>query len=139
MPNKPPWLIKAESYEGDSEQNDMAEIQKWIMETDGNPHREAWCADFANHCLETTGYRGTKSPAAASFLKWGQDIGDTPKLGCIVVFQWSSGSDAGGHHVCFYEGPGEGDTVVCLGGNQGRMVRRSRFPVSYVLSYRMPV
>jgi len=138
MPDKPPWLVKAESYEGVSEQGDMSEIQQWIMETDGNPHREAWCADFANHCLETTGYHGTKSPAAASFLEWGRDIGESPELGCIVVFLWSSGPDAGGHHVCFYVGAVDADTIICLGGNQGRMVRRSQFPVSDVLSYRMP-
>jgi uncharacterized protein (TIGR02594 family) len=138
MPEKPPWLIKAESYEGVSEHGDMSDIQKWILETDGNPHREAWCADFANHCMETTGYAGTKSPAAASFLDWGKDIGDSPELGCLVVFQWSSGPDAGGHHVCFYVGAVDDDTIICLGGNQGRMVRRSRFPVSDVLSYRLP-
>jgi len=138
MPDKPPWLVKAESYEGYSEHGEMSEIQKWIMETDGNPQREAWCADFANHCLETTGFRGTKSPAATSFLKWGKDIGESPELGCIVVFQWSSGPDAGGHHVCFYVGAVDDDTIICLGGNQRRMVRKSRFPVSDVLSYLMP-
>ena len=53
MSDKPAWLLKAESYEGDSEANDMSEIQGWIEETNvGNTKHEPWCADFANHCLE---------------------------------------------------------------------------------------
>jgi uncharacterized protein (TIGR02594 family) len=135
---KPPWLLKAESYIGDAESNDMSEIQQWIMETDGNPNRESWCADFANHCLAATGFEPTHSPAAASFLHWGVDIGDTPQAGCIVVFQWSSGSDAGGHHVTFYEGPANSENIDCLGGNQNREVKHSAYPVSDVVSYRMP-
>ena len=135
---KPAWLIKAESYEGDSEGNDMSEIQGWIEETDGNTQREPWCADFVNHCLEAVGVEGSHSPAAASFLKWGQDIDDTPQDGCIVVFQWSGGPDAGGHHVTFYEGPADDENIICLGGNQSRQVKRSTFPVSDVIAYRMP-
>ncbi len=140
MSEKPPWLVKAEGYQGDSESNDMAEIQQWIEETDQNPNREAWCADFANHCLAAVGFEPTHSPAAASFLNWGQDIGENPQVGCITVFQWSSGPDAGGHHVTFYEGPDpdNADNILCLGGNQNKEVKMSSYPVSDVVSYRMP-
>ena len=138
---KPPWQVELEKNLGDSEYNDMAEIQQWIMETDGNPNREAWCADSLNHWLNKTGFEPTHSPAAASFLKWGVDIGDTPQEGCIVVFQWTSGPDQGGHHVTTYlsQDPDNPDNILCEGGNQNREVKVSSYPVSDVVSYRMPV
>ena len=135
---KPLWLIKAESYEGITETENMAEIQGWIDETDGNTEREPWCADFVNHCLNAVGVPGSGSPAAASFLNWGVDMGERPVPGCVVVFHWSGGSDAGGHHVTFYEGPADDDNIICLGGNQNRMVKRSTYTVADVQSYRMP-
>src|SRR5208337_2063380 len=135
---KPPWQVELEKNLGDSEYNDMAEIQQWIMETDGNPNREAWCADSLNHWLNKTGFEPTHSPAAASFLNWGTDIGDTPQEGCIVVFQWSSGPDAGGHHVTFYHHAVDDENIDCIGGNQSREVKHSTYPVSDVVSYRMP-
>ena len=126
---------------GDSEFNDMPEIQSWIKETDGNIHREAWCADSLNHFLKKHGLEGTGSPAAASFINWGVDIGDQAVGGCVCVFQWSGGSDAGGHHVCLADDD-QDDTpdgrIACVGGNQSQAVSRVHFPVSDVLSFRMP-
>ena len=89
---KPPWQVELEKHLGDSEANDLAEILGWIKETDGNTHREAWCADSLNHFLKFTGFKGTGSPAAASFLNWGVDILVTPLKTAV---SWFSSGPAG--------------------------------------------
>jgi uncharacterized protein (TIGR02594 family) len=126
---------------GDSEYNDMPEIQSWIKETSGNIHREAWCADSLNHFLRKHGIPGTGSPAAASFLNWGIDIGDQAVDACVAVFQWSRGPDAGGHHVTLVDDDQEGvpdGYIACVGGNQSKSVSRAKFPLNDVVSFRMP-
>lgn len=92
-----------------------------------------WCAAFACWCLEQAGIKSPRSAAAASFLEWGKDIGDTPERGCIVVM-----SRPGGNHVCFYTGAADDETITCLGGNQADQVKESNFPVERVISYRWP-
>lgn len=93
-----------------------------------------WCAAFVSWCLEQAGIKSTRSAAAMSYADYGEDLGNTPKLGCIVVFEW----DSGGHHVAFYVGAASDEYINCLGGNQHDAVNITSFPVANVLSYRWP-
>ena len=131
------------AHVGDSEFNDMPEIQQWIKETSGNIHREAWCSDGMNHFVKKHGLPGTGSAAAISWLKWGVSAGDTTFPGCILVFEWSGGSDAGGHHVTMMAKDQSGtdaDTIACIGCNQGNEVKVSIFPLADIMDdgIRMP-
>ena len=139
----PPWLIEIKKNVGDSESNALPEIIGFIEEVDPSiDYRVAWCAAAARHFIKKAGFDVTGiTLAAASFLHWGVDIGDNPQDGCIVVFHWSSGPDAGGRHVTFYDDKQDdtdNDHIAAIGGNQSRMIKRSIYPVSDVESYRMP-
>jgi uncharacterized protein (TIGR02594 family) len=56
--------------------------------------------------------------------------------GCIAIFK--RGAPPSGH-VAFYVG-GDNDPafIRCLGGNQGDMVKCSRYPIADLLGYRWP-
>lgn len=88
-----------------------------------------WCASFVNWCLKEIGDKGTNSAAAISFMKWGQEL-KTPVKGCVVVF-----SRTGGNHVTIFDHM-EGDTIYCLGGNQGNRVNISAYPKSRLKGFR---
>lgn len=65
---------------------------------------------------------------------WGKRLTE-PREGCIVVFKRGTNPKSG--HVAFYVGK-DGDYIRALGGNQGDMVKVSRFPATSVLGYRWP-
>jgi uncharacterized protein (TIGR02594 family) len=97
-----------------------------------------WCSAFVNWCLEKAGYERTKNALARSWLSWGQPI-ETPRRGCIVVFQ----RERTFGHVGFYLE--ETDThVKVLGGNQQNLetrifeVSEKYYPKSELLGYRIP-
>lgn len=97
----------------------------------------AWCSSFANWVVDTAGFKGTGSAAARSWLSWGRAI-DSPVPGCIVVLDRHDANNPNAAHVTFYErndGPG---FIICVGGNQGDMVKRSTYKVAGVLGYRVP-
>lgn len=91
-----------------------------------------WCSSFVNWCVLQAGYKGTRSAAARSWMKWGTKI-DTPVEGCIVVL-----TRLGGGHVGFYVGGHASGTIHILGGNQSDSVRVSGYLESRVLGYFMP-
>ena len=91
-----------------------------------------WCSAFANWCVEQSGYEGTDSAWARSWLNWGKKI-EVPKRGCIVVF--SRGANFG--HVAFYIGQ-TGEDIEVLGGNQNNEVKISKYEKSRLLGYRVP-
>src|SRR5271157_5950695 len=126
---KPPWLIKAESYIGVEESSDLPEIMGWIKDADGDTKREPWCADFVTEMLKPI--KGSGSPAAASYVKWGVDVSKTKPIGAIVVFKWSTGE----HHVSFYYGNGK-----FLGGNQTEEheVITESLPMNRAVAWRWP-
>jgi len=136
---KPYWLIVAEKELGVHETPGPAATAR-IIEYDKATTLKAtsdevpWCAAFVNWCLKQAGQVGTWSAAAMSFADWGKDLGDEPEEGCIAVFRWADG----GHHVSFYTGAVDDDTIVCLGGNQSDSVKRSNYPVNRVIAYRWP-
>jgi uncharacterized protein (TIGR02594 family) len=93
-----------------------------------------WCAAFVGACLEATGFKGSRSLAARSYLAWGV-AADTPAFGAITVL--SRGSDPAAGHVGFLVGRTE-RSVVLLGGNQSDAVTVAAFDAARVLGYRLP-
>ena len=100
---------------------------------------EAWCAKFANYVADTAGFKGTRSAAARSFLKWGKKL-VKPIPGCIVVFDRKDANNPNAAHVTFfkYEEKAHG-TIACVGGNQGNMVKQSSYEVEKILGFRSPI
>ncbi|MFT4639856.1 MAG: hypothetical protein ACI8T1_003181 [Verrucomicrobiales bacterium] len=93
-----------------------------------------WCSSFVNFCMTMSGYRGTKSASARSWLGWGKGL-PQPALGCVVVLRRGSNPRAG--HVAFFVRTA-GGYVSLLGGNQGNRVKVSRYKWSDVLGLRWP-
>lgn len=102
-----------------------------------DPARIPWCAAWANMVLADLGMETTGSLMARSFLDWGQAT-HTPKMGDVVVMRRGRNRYAG--HVGFFYGfveDGHGvKKVAVLGGNQGKQVRISYYPISRVIAYR---
>jgi uncharacterized protein (TIGR02594 family) len=132
--NRPEWMLIADEEIGVHE-IPGPKSQARIIEYDSVTTLKAtsdevpWCAAFVCWCLEQAGIRSTRSAAAASYEDYGEDLGDTPEIGCIVVLP---------HHVTFYDGYIDDDTIRCLGGNQSDQVKHSNYPVANVISYRWP-
>jgi uncharacterized protein (TIGR02594 family) len=95
------------------------------------------CAATACAALELSGYSSTHNAAAISFATYGTSCELTH--GCVVVFRWKSGPDAGGHHVSFVDTINGNETIACLGGNQSSKVCVSNFPVDDAMAFRWPV
>lgn len=103
---------------------------------------EAWCSAFANWCFAQAGIEGTHSARARSWheKKWGKQL-DTPREGCLVVMRSPlNPADPVRGHVGFFAADQDDDTILVLGGNQGRpgAVNNKPFPKQLVLSYRWP-
>lgn len=95
----------------------------------------AWCAGFANAMLERSGYAGSKSLAARSFLTWGKEI-TKPYPGCIAVFSRGDPRSWEGH-IGFFVSQ-EGDRINVLGGNQSNQVSIAPQSKGRLLGYREP-
>ena len=97
-----------------------------------------WCSAFVNWCLKQAEYEGTNHALARSWLDWGQEI-ETPRRGCIVVFQREQKFG----HVGFYLEETETEIKV-LGGNQQNRetlifeVSEKCYAKSDWLGYRIP-
>ena len=95
-----------------------------------------WCSSFANWCVERSGYAGTDSAAAVSWLSWGKPL-KKPRRGCITVL-----SRKGGHHVGFFvrsdRPSAESAQLLLLGGNQGDAVSIDSYDLGRVIGYRVP-
>lgn len=135
-----PWMpialaeLGAREFPGD---RDNPRVIEYLHSTSlsapmNNNDETHWCSAFVNWCVERSGFEGTDSAWARSWLNWGQRI-TTPRRGCIVVF--SRGTVSG--HVAFFERQ-TATTVRVLGGNQQDEVNFSSFPKSRVLGYRVP-
>jgi uncharacterized protein (TIGR02594 family) len=99
-----------------------------------NPAEKAWCAAAVNSSLAQSGYRGTGSDMARSFLNWGEAT-DAPKVGDLAVF--SRGDPKGPYgHVGYFQGYDEKGNIKVLGGNQGGGVNVSSFPKDRLLGFR---
>lgn len=92
-----------------------------------------WCAAFVNWCLKQSGFEGTNSAAALSFLRWGEPC--TFTKGAIVVFRRGTKSWQG--HVGFAVDENF-LAVKVLGGNQGNAVSYKWYMKKDLLGYRWP-
>lgn len=95
----------------------------------------AWCSSFTNYIVIKSGFKGTKSASARSWLKWGQSI-DTPMVGSIVIF-WRVSPDSSYGHVGFFMEAKE-DQIMVLSGNQDNRVSIKGYPKDRLLGIRNP-
>lgn len=94
-----------------------------------------WCAAFVNYCLVLSGHVGTDHPGARSFF-WNRKQQfvrlDRPVRGAIAVRRYAPFDDPswkdGPGHVAFVLGFGF-SSLMLLGGNQGRSVNVTSFPL----------
>lgn len=117
-------------------QGENKEVIKYFHET-GNTNitndETAWCAVYVNWCLMKSGFQGSNSIVARSFMKYGYSV-TKPKYGDLVVFWRYSPNDWRGH-VGFYLGENDREIYV-LGGNQKNMVNVDTYSKKQFLGYR---
>jgi uncharacterized protein (TIGR02594 family) len=82
----------------------------------------AWCAAFANWCIERSGRNGSRSAASQSFLS-NKDFKTTndPNIGDLVVFTCYdklTGSSLGLGHIAFVREKPTNGRIKVIGGNQ---------------------
>jgi len=129
IPGATPVVQAAQRYVGMTEHKDRSRLKTFLGI---DPRRTPWCAAFVNSVLERTGFTGTDSLMARSFLNYGVRT-KTPEVGDIAVFRRGRNSRSG--HVGFYVG--EDDTYVhVLGGNQSGGVSVAQYPKRMLLGYR---
>lgn len=95
----------------------------------------AWCSAFVNWVLKKSGYKGTNSAAARSWLKYGT-VTKVFKANSIVVFKRGSSTWQG--HVAFAIAD-KGTHIKVLGGNQSDQVCYALYPKAKILGYTWPV
>lgn len=129
----------ARRQSGLHERRDEAALQDYIYNGGRNlsPATRAWCADFVNASLEKAGMPGTGSPAARSFLNYGQKV-DKPEVGDLVVLTRGDPNSWQGH-VGFYERTNPDGSISVFGGNTSNAVGSASYPADRVLGFRRPV
>ena len=137
---QPPWLSAAWAELGVHEIPGSAsepEILRYFREagdTSVASEDTPWCAAFAGAMLRRSGYPGTGSLLARSYLGWGTAL-DSPRLGAVTVL--SRGQDPTLGHVGFYVGE-TADKLFLLGGNQGQAVTVAACDRARLLAFRWP-
>lgn len=97
-----------------------------------------WCASFQNAALINSGYEGTASAMARSFMNLDGAIKlKKPIRGCMVVFWRKSPKSSSGHIACYLGKKGNKDIII--GGNQSDSVSIISRSSDMVLGYYWPV
>ncbi len=96
-----------------------------------------WVAAFMNWVMIESGFEGTGSLAARSFLTWGAQT-DTPVVGSIAVL-WTRDPNSQTGFVGLYMGEADNENIWLLGGNLGNAVQVTKHSKTRVLGYRMPL
>jgi uncharacterized protein (TIGR02594 family) len=126
-----------EGYHAHRNRSELRDLLSKGNDMKVDPIQIPWCAAFANAILKQTGFEGTGSLQARSFLGYGIAT-KYPKEGDIVVFTRGRNQHAG--HVGFYVGHetlSNGVTYIkVLGGNQNREVNVAYYPANRLLGYR---
>lgn len=135
------WMTIAEAEIGVrtfSHGNSNPRITEYHQNTniEGYDDKAAWCSSFLNWVFEQSGYRGTSSALARSWLEWGTAL-TSPLPSCVVILERENPNGWQGHVGLFLRI--EGDQIFLLGGNQLDEVREHSYPVSSVIGYRWPV
>lgn len=139
----PPWMHIAKLFEGESEipgalHNDkIIEMFRLIEHPEFQSDETPWCAAAVGACLSLSGFKNTRSALARSYERFGEELGNIPRYGCIVVFWRGSQSSTMGH-VGFYCGEKDGKILV-LGGNQKNSFTIDAYSKKQFLSCRWPV
>ncbi len=133
-----PWLELARQQIGVKETpgaGSSSDIVGYFKAAVGHTYADSvpWCAAFAGAMLEETGYKGTGSLMARSYLDWGTPL-NKPRRGAVVVFK--RGAPPSGH-VAFVD-EYTSSVVKCIGGNQSDAVTLASFSRASVLGYRWP-
>jgi uncharacterized protein (TIGR02594 family) len=145
-----PWLQTMLSLVGTSAAADNTKIVGWDDAIgnafqDLNTYAHTYTNDHIAWCGHTMAYvmavNGIKPPdgylLAANWANWGVPA-PAPQAGAIVVVRWSGGSDRGGHHVTLLLRV-DGNTYICVGGNQSHAVTSTlRVPRGDVIALRWP-
>ena len=134
------YLAKAESMIGLDARKDRKVLKEKLSEANGqtvDPAYIPWCAAWANMVLSQSGMETTGSLMARSFLAWGKAVKGEPNIGDVVVMRRGRNRSSGhvGFFYSFVEHNGQ-KMVAVLGGNQGKEVRISYYPISKVIAYR---
>jgi uncharacterized protein (TIGR02594 family) len=103
------------------------------MGTNPTDRKRLWCATFMNMVLAKTGYKGTNSDAAKSFVEYGRRISQ-PKVGAIAVL--TRGKSGG--HVGVVSGIDPNGNPIIISGNHGHRVGEAIYPRARVIAYVMP-
>jgi uncharacterized protein (TIGR02594 family) len=100
--------------------------------TPANNDMVAWCAAFANWCIERAGKHGTRSASSQSFVDESAKRyfirTDNPDTGDLVVFTCynpETGSNFGLGHVAFLTGKPSADSIPTVSGNTSKDGRYS--------------
>jgi len=137
--NNTGFLARAESMIGLDARKDRKILKEKLSEANGqtvDPARIPWCAAWANMVLSQAGMETTGSLMARSFLAWGKAT-KAPNIGDVVVMR--RGRNRNNGHVGFFYAfvdVNGAKMVAVLGGNQGKEVRISYYPISKVIAYR---
>jgi uncharacterized protein (TIGR02594 family) len=141
---EPVWITWAKSKLGFKEGTNDAEINTWFQYTTlaksmWDCEKTAWCAVFANAALFINGIQGDRDALALDFLNWGTPV-TVPKIGNIVVYDWSL-IGRSGHHVNFFLKDLDNGYIQAIGGNQGTVgaVTIDACSKAAIMGYRRPV
>lgn len=136
-PFYPNWMYVAQKKIGFHELPNNQGLQELIAAAHTGSEGDPWCAIFVNACLETAGFRGSRSPSARSFEGNENFVRlDGPAYGAIVT-NWRGNPSSGLGHVYFYAGEGSAG-VYALGGNQSDQVKYEYEPRDKVVGYYWP-
>jgi uncharacterized protein (TIGR02594 family) len=133
-------LAKAESTIGLNARSDRQLLKKKLSNANGqtiDPVRIPWCAAWMNMVLDESGLPTTGSLMARSFLAWGKPVVGEPMVGDVVVMRRGRNRNNGhvGFFYAFVDHNGA-KMIAVLGGNQGKEVRISYYPITKVIAYR---
>jgi uncharacterized protein (TIGR02594 family) len=135
-----PWMPIALGELGVRERTEPGEsnprVEEYLLSTDlgaglAKDDSTPWCSGFVNWCVEKSGYAGSNSAAAASWLGWGRGL-NVARRGVVAVLK-----RAGGHHVGFYLRR-DTEKLWLLGGNQTNEVGIAGYDPARLLGYRVP-
>jgi uncharacterized protein (TIGR02594 family) len=125
-------LVGGESLSGGfGSSNVVADARRYLG---GNPtgRGSLWCARFMNMVLQESGYRGTGSDLARSFVSYGHRVSG-PQVGAIAVM-----GRRGGGHVGVVSGIDASGNPIVVSGNNGNRVREAPISRGRIYAYVMP-
>jgi uncharacterized protein (TIGR02594 family) len=135
-PTELPWIAWAKKEVGTNELDNPERIKFYHSFTKLPRNMwspaTAWCASFMSAALDQSGQESLHTAGARDYLWYGTKL-DTPKFGCIVIYQ----RDVSKGHVHFFVKESEG-LIYGLGGNQNNSVCIKAYRKDDVLGYRWP-